>query len=85
MNTITSSNDWLEVDRYLRSLIATVRYNRDLVKMHQNIDRMISDLSRQEVEARRLKNPKYLEPAIKQINEAIHNMEKWILMLQLSQ
>lgn len=85
MNTITSSNDWLEIDRYLRSLIATVRYNRDLVKMHQNIDRMISDLSRQEVEARRLKNSRYLEPKIKQINEAINNMEKWILMLQLSQ
>lgn len=85
MNTITTSNDWFEIDRYLLSLMSTVRYNRDLVQMHRNIDRMISDLSRQEVEARRTKNPRYLEPKIKQINEAIGNMEKWILMLQLSQ
>jgi hypothetical protein len=81
---IETSADWIEIDRYIRSLISTVRYNRDLVKMHRNIDLMISNLSRREVEARRMKNPRYLEPYIQEINEAINNLEKWILMLQLS-
>lgn len=82
---ITCSTDWQSVELELTELVRTVRYNPDLIKMKRNLDKMISELSRQEVEARRLKNPKYLEPQLKLINESINNLEKWILMLQLTQ
>jgi hypothetical protein len=82
---ITCTQDWQEVERDLRSQIKMIRYNPDLIKMKKNIEIMITELSRQEVEARRTKNPRYLLPQLDKINTAIHNLEKWILMLQLSQ
>lgn len=82
---ITCAQDWIQVEADLNSQLKTMRFNPDLVKMKRNIERMITNLSRQEVEARRLKNSRYLEPTLKQINESISNLEKWILMLQLSQ
>jgi len=81
---IESSADWSEVERHLSSLMSLVDYNSDVVKMQRNIGRMVSELSRQEVEARRLKNPRYLDSQLLKINQAINNLEKWILMLQLS-
>lgn len=82
---IRSSADWPGVERQLRSLISLVDYNPDVVKIQRNIADMVSELSRAEVEARRLKNTRYLEPYLRDINTAINNLEKWILMLQLSQ
>jgi hypothetical protein len=82
---ITCAQDWQEVEQDLRSQIKTVRYNSDLFKMKKNIEIMITELSRQEVEARRTKNTRYLLPQLNKINTAVHNLEKWILMLQLSQ
>ena len=82
---ITCAQDWNQVDRDLREQIKTLRYNPDLIKMKKNIENMITELSRQEVEARRTKNPRYLLPQLDKINTAVSNLEKWILMLQLSQ
>ena len=65
--------------------IRTVRYNPDLQKMKRNIDSMITELSKAEVEARRLKNTKYIQPKIDEINVAINKMEKWIIVLLLAQ
>jgi hypothetical protein len=82
---ISSLADWPRVERELRSLISLVDYNPDIVKMQRNIAGMISELSRREVEARRMKNTRYLEPHLRDINTAISNLEKWILVLKLSQ
>ena len=82
---ITTASDWQSVEQELNQLIRTVNYNPDLVKMKRNLDSMVSELSRQEVVARRTKNPRYLQPQLDSINESINNIEKWILMLQLTQ
>ena len=77
--------DWPEIERELHTQIRLVKYNSDLLKMKRNIDAMLTELSKAEVEARRLKNTKYLQPRIKDINIAIDKLEKWILVLLLSQ
>lgn len=77
--------DWPEVERELHAQIRLVKYNPDLLKMKRNIEAMLTELSKAEVEARRLKNTKYLQPRIKDINIAIDKLEKWILVLLLSQ
>lgn len=77
--------DWPEVERELNTQIRLVKYNPDLLKMKRNIDAMLTELSKAEVEARRLKNTKYLQPRINDINIAIDKLEKWILVLLLSQ
>lgn len=82
---IKTISDWPEVDRELMSQIRMVKYNPDLLKMKRNIDAMVRELSKAEVEARRLKNLKYLQPRIDEINVAIDKMEKWILVLLLAQ
>lgn len=82
---ITSSHDWTIVEKELMSQIRTVRYNPDLQKMKRNIDAMVRELSKSEVDARRLKNTKYLQPKIDAINDAINKMEKWIIVLLLAQ
>jgi DNA-binding transcriptional regulator GbsR (MarR family) len=82
---IESISDWPNIDAELQRQIRSVNYNSDLYKMKRNIDAMVRELSKAEVEARRLKNTKYLQPKIDEINSAIDKMEKWILVLLLSQ
>jgi hypothetical protein len=75
--------DWFDVDVELQRQIRGVGYNPDLAKMKRNLDSMITDLSRAEVEARRTKNYRYIQPQIDQINNSIQSLEHWILMLML--
>jgi DNA-binding transcriptional regulator GbsR (MarR family) len=82
---IKTLSDWPDIDKELMSQIRMVKYNPDLLKMKRNIDAMVRELSKAEVEARRLKNLKYLQPRIDDINRAIDKMEKWILVLLLAQ
>jgi DNA-binding transcriptional regulator GbsR (MarR family) len=82
---IESISDWPNIDAELQRQIRSVNYNSDLYKMKRNIDAMVKELSKAEVEARRLKNFKYLQPKIDEINVAIDKMEKWIIMLLLAQ
>jgi hypothetical protein len=82
---IESISDWPNIDAELQRQIRSVNYNSDLYKMKRNIDAMVKELSKAEVEARRLKNFKYLQPKIVEINVAIDKMEKWIIMLLLAQ
>ena len=80
---IKTINDWFEVERELTQRIRSLGYNPDLAKMKRNLDEMIRDLSRAEVEARRTKNSRYVQPRIDEINRTIESIEHWILMLVL--
>ena len=80
---IKTINDWFEVERELTQRIRSLGYNPDLAKMKRNLDEMIRDLSRAEVEARRTKNYRYLQTRIDDINKSIESIEHWILMLVL--
>jgi hypothetical protein len=82
---IKTLQDWNSIEQELRNQINLVDYNPDLHKMKRNIDTMIRELSKAEVEARRIKNLKYLQPKIDEVNQAINRLEKSILILLLSQ
>jgi hypothetical protein len=82
---IKTSGDWWAIEQELKTQLKSMNYNSDLYKMKDNITVMVVELNKAEVTARRLKNFKYLEPKIAEINSAINNLEKWILMLILSQ
>jgi cob(I)alamin adenosyltransferase len=82
---IKTLQDWNSIEQELRNQINLVDYNPDLHKMKRNIDTMVRELSKAEVEARRIKNLKYLQPRIDEVNQAINRLEKSILILLLSQ
>lgn len=80
---IKTSADWPNVERVLIDQMRSIKHNRDINQMKRNVEKMISDLNRAEVDARRIKNFKYLEPKIKEINEAIAVLETMIFVLIL--
>lgn len=82
---IKTSSDWWPIEQELKTQLKSINYNNDLYKMKDNITIMVVELNKLEVEARRIKNFKYLDPKIIEINDAINNLEKWILTLILSQ
>ena len=79
---IQSSLEWNSVLTELRRQIGELPYNSDLWKMLSNIDDMVDDLSRNEVEARRKRSSK-TEKQLQEINEAIDRLEKLLLMAAL--
>lgn len=60
--------------------MTAIGYNADLQKMFWNIDEMVTELSKLEVEARRTKSTSYLSNKILEINKAIDYLEKLILV-----
>lgn len=79
---IKSSLEWDKVLTELRRQIGELPYNPDLWKMLNNIDDMVDDLSKNEVEARR-KRSSNTEKQLREINEAIDRLEKLLLMAAL--
>lgn len=81
---ITSSLDWEQRLRpELKQKILNLPYNRDLRTMLKNIDNMIMQLSKAEVNARR--NHKKIESLteLQAVNNAISTLEKWLIMAAL--
>lgn len=79
---IQSSLEWNTVLTELRGQLGELPYNSDLWKMLNNIDDMVHDLSRNEVEARRKRSSK-TEEQLQEINQAIDRLEKLIIMARL--
>ena len=77
---IKTSLGWQTVKDSLQSDMQSISYNNDLVKMLRAIDYMIIDLSKAEVEARRIKNDIKCKTKLQEINLAVENLEKWIVM-----
>jgi hypothetical protein len=77
---INSSLDWDKIGEKLRAQMTAIGYNADLQKMFWNIDEMVTELSKLEVEARRTKSTSYLSNKILEINKAIDYLEKLILV-----
>lgn len=80
---IQSSLDWLNVWSNLHTQLDSLPYNPDLYKMLKNIEKMIDDLSKLEVEARRIRNTSILQEKITRINQAIDHLEKLLIIAQL--
>ena len=77
---INSSLDWNSTSERLRSQMSRLGYNADLQKMFWNIDDMVTELSKLEVEARRIKKTTYLDSKIEEINKAIKHLEQLIMV-----
>jgi hypothetical protein len=80
---IQTSLDWLNVCSNLHTQLDSLPYNPDLYKMSKNIEKMIDDLSKLEVEARRIRNTSILQEKISKINQAIDHLEKLLIIAQL--
>lgn len=80
---IKTSLDWEQVSILLLQQQNALPYNRDLNKMYKNIVNMVTELSKLEVEARRLNAPYITEEKIAEINSAIDRFEKLLLLAKL--
>ena len=72
--------DWDKVSIQVREKMSTIGYNTDLQRIYWNIETMISELSKLEVEARRLQKFSYLDAKVEEINKAIHHLNQLILI-----
>lgn len=82
---IKSSLDWTIEKERLKKKIQTLPFNNDLRKMLNNIDLLVIELSKSEVITRRNKQNITSNNQLKQVNDAIENLEKWIIMGTLLQ
>jgi hypothetical protein len=77
---IQTALDWQDVSMQLRKDLDRVGYNPDLRKMFNNIQIMITELSKLEVNGRRIKSTDFTQTQVDKINKAIDHLEKLILM-----
>jgi len=75
--------DWNQVSSYLSSQMNGIGYNPDLHRMHKNIDKMVTELSKLEVAIRRTGKFSMLDDKVADINNAINHLEKLVLMANL--
>ncbi len=80
---IKSSLEWLDVGAELTRQINRLPYNHDLRVLIHNIDIMVTNLSKLEVEARRVRKSYLIEEKIAEINSAIDRLEKLLLIAKL--
>jgi hypothetical protein len=81
---IQNSLDWEKESDRLTSIISSSGYNPDLKKVFNNINGMITELSKLEVEARRTHNNLRVEECLLKINEAIDRLDKLLLIAKLT-
>ena len=73
----------LEARKKLEDLILQIkkiRYNPDLFKMVKNIENMITELSKKEVDARRTKSKSHCEKILTELNQSLDYLEKLIIV-----
>ena len=75
--------DWNQVSIELSTQMNGIGYNPDLHRMHKNIDKMVSELSKLEVNLRRTGKYNILDDRVADINVAINHLEKLVLMANL--
>ena len=77
---IEKALDWQEVSSKIRTDLNNIGYNPDLKRMFNNINTMVSELSKLEVNGRRLHTDNFTKEPLEKINKAIDHLEKLILM-----
>ena len=75
--------DWNQVSIDLSNQMNGIGYNPDLVRMHRNLDKMVTELSKLEVNLRRTGKFEMLDARVAEINKAINHFEKLLLMANL--
>ena len=82
---IEQSLEWAPLKDELMSQIKTLSYNPDIRRMITNIDKMVVELSKAEVEARRTKRPYTVQKYLDHINESLETIDKFITLAHLVQ
>ena len=77
---IQTALDWQDVATQRRIDLDRLGYNPDLRKMFTNIQIMVTELSKLEVNGRRIKSTNFTQTEVEKINKAIDHLEKLILM-----
>jgi hypothetical protein len=77
---IKTALDWQEVSIQISKDLNSIGYNPDLKKMFNNIQLMVTELSKLEVNGRRIRSTDYTQSQVEKINKAIDHLEKLILM-----
>jgi len=77
---IETALDWQQVSIQISKDLNTIGYNPDLKKMFNNLQLMVTELSKLEVDGRRLRVKDYTQNQVEKINKAIDHLEKLILM-----
>lgn len=77
---IETALDWQQVSAKLRIDLNNIGYNPDLQKMFNNLQLMVTELSKLEVNGRRLRSSDFTKKEVDKINSAIDHLEKLILM-----
>jgi hypothetical protein len=77
---IETALDWKEVSIQISKDLNSIGYNPDLRKMFNNIQLMVTELSKLEVNGRRLRTTNFTKDILEKINKAIDHLEKLILM-----
>jgi len=80
---IATALDFQLVSDTFRRELRSIGYNRDLNKMFLNIERMVAELSKLEVLARRNHKTNITTEKLIEINKAIDHLEKLIMMAKL--
>lgn len=81
---IENSLDWEKESDRLTNYISSSGYNPDLKKIFNNINSMVTELSKLEVEARRTHNNLRVEECLVKINQAIDRLDKLLLIAKLT-
>jgi hypothetical protein len=77
---IKNSLEWDPIRQELKQQILQLPYDTSIRRMLKNIDRMVADLSKTEVEARRTKVAYYRNEKLSKVNEAIESLDKIIII-----
>ena len=80
---IENSLDWNLVCHKLEKQLSDIPYNQELHKMLSNISKMVDELSKVEVLARRTYKSNLTLEKVEAINKAIDHLEKLIVMANL--
>lgn len=82
---IQNSLEWPAVHSRLMEEIRALNYNSDLRRMVRGVEAMVGELSRLEVEARRTRNTRQAQAQLDKVNEAIWEIDGWIILAALHQ
>jgi hypothetical protein len=77
---ITNSLEWQTVRSELNHSIQSLPYDPQLRLMLKNIDTMVVELSKSEVDARRTKVNYYTQEKLSKVNESIVTLDKLIVL-----
>ena len=77
---LKNSLDWQDISTKIQFDLSSIGYNPDLQKMSNNISNMVTELSKLEVNGRRLHTTNFTQTHVDGINKAIDHLEKLILI-----